>query len=1058
MRIKLPILLLCCLSVAFSCIGQSQFSSKSSFTPSTPDAAQITKYGDVPVSLNTGTVQVSIPFFNISMKSFNWPIGISYHSGGIKVSEASTVVGTGWKLDASGMVTTKLEGTYVTPFMGNLDLSTNTPDGSPTQCNYNNPTHISIAENYLNTNLSFLPDVYYFSSVNFSFKRIGTALIPVQDFKVSGGGSTVFQGQSISYDALVIDNSGNKYYYKSIGSSSIQVKNCPGNSTTSGSFNFHLIKVVTRYQESLDFNYQIVNETFTDIPEQTRIQRIDGQVSRCVEEIPNNIESCNVVQSNSEALLTSIVSSNGVIIRFIYEYGRLDNNNFPRLSIVKNNILKAGVEHEVSAVRLLHSYFGSGSSIFDRRLRLDKIQNTSATLVTRDEYVLEYDPEQLPSRQSFARDWAGFYNGAHGNTTLIPGSGINRNMNLSFCKAGALTSIRYPTGGKSSFQYELKGSGGLRIKQVLTQASDDGPIQRKEYIYPFTSTTGHTANINDFISSHSNHYFATLGSGHFDVNFEPSLYLLQCNYQRIHSNPVISTDYGYLNSEESYSRVDELIGLNGESGKIEYTYLQPQRDNNQGPVNEILPHYTLLSNKKEFRRDGSQFILSNETINTYQISGANPFDFYGSPSDPLEQRFWIKEITKTRDEYVYNLQNSIGQRVWCKQYLQRDTRIAVVPVRLISTTNLVYEQNGTIQNTTSYSYSNPNHLYANTIVNTSSDQKSISSVITYPQDLPLSGIIGDMVSNNIVGEPITTIQYRDNIAVTGYRKQFLNTNNFIRQKEEFQILPMNNNQERLVINFELYDSKNNILQVSSLTEPVVAYVWGYQQRFLIAKVIGATYAEIMSALSQSDQDLSYLQLMSDNDLRSVFQTLRNNLNASKPSAQIFTYLHEPGIGIKEETSPAGITLKYQYDLFNRLSLVLDQNNNILKRICYNIFGQPEICFSTPPPGNQNQTTVYVRLSVEGVYWSGTVMYGNVVARFYSNSAGTIPLQVNNLSVNYQISSCAGLFSSSLSSSSTQLDIGVDVVLYEYYWDPNTYSYWDCSYLYDLLPGNYIIIP
>jgi hypothetical protein len=34
---------------------------------------------------------------------------------------------------------------------------------------------------------------------------------------------------------------------------------------------------------------------------------------------------------------------------------------------------------------------------------------------------------------------------------------------------------------------------------------------------------------------------------------------------------------------------------------------------------------------------------------------------------------------------------------------------------------------------------------------------------------------------------------------------------------------------------------------------------------------------------------------------------------------------------------------YQYDQYNRLVLVKDQDGNILKKICYRFDGQPEVC-------------------------------------------------------------------------------------------------------------------
>ncbi len=56
-----------------------------------------------------------------------------------------------------------------------------------------------------------------------------------------------------------------------------------------------------------------------------------------------------------------------------------------------------------------------------------------------------------------------------------------------------------------------------------------------------------------------------------------------------------------------------------------------------------------------------------------------------------------------------------------------------------------------------------------------------------------------------------------------------------------------------------------------------------------------------------------------------------------------TYSYFPLIGLAAETSPTGKTIFYEYDSFNRLHLVKDDEGNILKRICYNYAGQVEDC-------------------------------------------------------------------------------------------------------------------
>lgn len=70
--------------------------------PKAPDVAALEKYIDFPVEKSTGTVNVSIPIYTLSIKNFNLPISLNYHTGGIKVDEMANNCGLGWALVAGG--------------------------------------------------------------------------------------------------------------------------------------------------------------------------------------------------------------------------------------------------------------------------------------------------------------------------------------------------------------------------------------------------------------------------------------------------------------------------------------------------------------------------------------------------------------------------------------------------------------------------------------------------------------------------------------------------------------------------------------------------------------------------------------------------------------------------------------------------------------------------------------------------------------------------------------------------------------------------------------------
>src|SRR5690554_1424036 len=73
--------------------------------PPSPEAAQLAKFVETPVSHYNGTPNIYIPLFEINSGGVTIPIGISYHAKGIQVAEIASRIGLGWTLNAGGVIT-----------------------------------------------------------------------------------------------------------------------------------------------------------------------------------------------------------------------------------------------------------------------------------------------------------------------------------------------------------------------------------------------------------------------------------------------------------------------------------------------------------------------------------------------------------------------------------------------------------------------------------------------------------------------------------------------------------------------------------------------------------------------------------------------------------------------------------------------------------------------------------------------------------------------------------------------------------------------------------------
>lgn len=170
-------------------------------------------------------------------------------------------------------------------------------------------------------------------------------------------------------------------------------------------------------------------------------------------------------------------------------------------------------------------------------------------------------------------------------------------------------------------------------------------------------------------------------------------------------------------------------------------------------------------------------------------------------------------------------------------------------------------------------------------------------------------------------------------------------------------------------------------------------------------------------------------------------------------AMMTTYTYKPLVGLSSQTDINNRSAYYEYDSFNRLSIVRDTDGKIVKKICYNYVGKAENCvdcvntaadwqntneYSCQKDGSNNNTgyqlrkqvdmnpcslsygnfqwvvssynttacplpaqTVYAKIVYENLDFTGSGTVADIKIKFYSNQACTIPLSVSNLYIGYQ---------------------------------------------------------
>lgn len=464
--------------------------------PNSPEAQAFAKYGDIDVSLYSGTPNISIPLHTIKGREMDLPMSLTYDGSGVKVEQLATWVGLGWNLNVGGRVTRManglpddyIQGTYQT--MNDLSIrnkvkaylnNTNKEFASPQAVKDYFEFLYDINRNYVDA----LPDIYRVSAPGLSTtlvfdtndgnlpKSLDNPRIKIQATRGSLGKDPIIGWKIVNED-------GTRYFFDRLENTYRQGNDMEDNGAVNNEYTSSWL--LTRIEsanrkDNYDFEYSSPGYWSDD--------QFASTATRVLTSIQPNVYdySAPPAQFSSEAgyaikqqFPNLIKHISKTVIRFFREkrYDIKGANQPARLAKVeffdyRNKRLKR--------IRLQNNdYFGLGgnnpqqvksSSI---RLKLNGLEIEGTDSKTYETYSFDYiKPDQVPDRDSKAQDYSGFYNGAN-NTVLYPrykiGSfnfdGANRDPNFSYAKNGLLQRITYPTGGTTEFEFE----GNIALENV----------------------------------------------------------------------------------------------------------------------------------------------------------------------------------------------------------------------------------------------------------------------------------------------------------------------------------------------------------------------------------------------------------------------------------------------------------------------------------------------------------------------------------------------------------------------------------------------------------------
>jgi YD repeat-containing protein len=554
----------------------------------TPEAASFAKYVEFPVSLYNGVPNISIPLYTIQSGDISVPITLSYHAGGIKVSEEASWVGLGWNLDAGGMISRQINGhddwdnasnDYFGQlfFSGNLNYDEmNGPTAVYGACWLYDKNGNSIQQTLGSGLLNLInfgegePDTYIYNFGPFNGKFINPD--QVHDFvrsnikfnvQVNSITAQTPDGYLYEFNDLEMSRANNPAYYSITG--------------------FHLSRITSPKGKVMNFTYETL----------TSQRMLDTYSEQYTTSYPVNFGAGGDPGTLSQKLQAN--DANLVYLAKIdFDEGYIDFIRDTRTDISGKRLTQINIKYKdgtlLKSFNFNQTYFTGSStnyyptpdanypyvpgypdSYINTRLRLDALVETGTdpNILPR-QYTFDYNDGgvyTLPYKTSWAADYWGYYNGAAYNTTFIPSSkgfqlssvyptvndypGANREPSEEYMKAGTLKKITYPTKGSTEYSYSAHQFTNAFI----------APVKIRTVLAAFATDAGQAAGVQQATF--------TLGSP-TNVKMDVKLYC-NCPVVSCLCGPsALTWDCGGMNGDDANVLYAEILKLNSATGTYDF--------------------------------------------------------------------------------------------------------------------------------------------------------------------------------------------------------------------------------------------------------------------------------------------------------------------------------------------------------------------------------------------------------------------------------------------------------------------------------------------------------
>lgn len=966
--------------------GQSEVEYKSLLKANlvaSPEMANLVQNIVYPVDYSTGTVNVSIPLYEIKCGNIKLPITLSYHTSGVKLNTPSGWVGQGWSLVCEPSISRNILGLddlhYEYDFVDIPDnwhkrqMIDGAKDEQPDEYYYSLPNSQGMFINVLKPKVGksrFMCQPYQ----NLKIDLTGTSFTINDDKGIeylfdgiceTGGSPYSILGWKASVimasnrkDSIVFD------YYKA-SESPIDYRDC--------------IVVLDQFTEH--FGYETdrrawegrVDNTTPNYNAMFPLRDYWMQspvVYSAVYSPKGNTMTYNSYQCNDKGVLyrdwfidnlqyydkCNTVSQKLAHIKFTGGYIEFKHRKYQGSS---NDVLTDIVVYDNLQKVVKHIKFTYDFVKAKNRYYLKELCFTGKEEKKREIYTFDYwNKYLLPPLGNKSIDLWGYYNGTHredtvslvphlkldasretfnqheGNMELYIGADISRESNEDYMYFGALKSITYPTGSMDLFEYEgnkyndnnmgVRTVGGLRIKSIVSR--HDSKITNKRYFKygEEESGVGYPR-----ISSNPEHFMFLQEKDYIEpIVADYNVYIGHWVIEPM-PNTIIKARMRTYFSSPIISNT-----FNG-GASVMYDYVTEYNGTPENNLGKTVYHYSvdtdtldapIITTAKQKRYDDWQYgKLLDKQVYKYKNGEYVLVEDMSNTYDVMSENYGTICIGEANRTIVPEGNEQFHDDIYYAIDLLRSYS-AIGANKLVRSTKSVYDDDGHYTPVSNqYEYCNSDDFLLIKKKRESSWRCSYDTDYKYPIDYNSDPICKGMVSRNFL-PVISTIYTRDGRKIERKNDYANLDGGYLPLVDKIKYNASADWKKR---NLYKYDSWGNVIEATKDNKEKVVYLYGYNHQYIVAVIENATYQDVVDAIQGGEQTI--LKIANANDME-TWSGIISLLRKTMSNAHITSYTYEPLIGVSSMVQPNGELICYEYDELGRLSHIYRKDKDVTEHL------------------------------------------------------------------------------------------------------------------------------